>query len=155
VEIAEGGIHHRDVGAAREHEPPGGFILGGSVKPQAIENNVVDHPSRLPKVPDVQIGHLSGGAIDHIVFDRLWLHGTAQDETTRGLMLTGSTYVAVVDSSFSDFHCVAVTGTCSDSQAIGGGIGDRAMGPYKIVNNYLEAAGENIIFWRWRGDSHT
>jgi len=88
----------------------------------------------------------SGGAIDHIVFDRLWLHGTAQDETTRGLMLTGSTYVAVVDSSFSDFHCVAVTGTCSDSQAIGGGIGDRAMGPYKIVNNYLEAAGENIIF---------
>jgi len=43
----EGGIHHRDVGAAREHEPPGGFILGGSVKPQAIENNVVDGAARL------------------------------------------------------------------------------------------------------------
>jgi hypothetical protein len=88
----------------------------------------------------------SQGTADHIVFDRVWLHGTAQDETTRGIMLAGTTHVAVVDSFFSDFHCVSVTGTCSDAQAIAGGIGDQAMGPYKIVNNYLEAAGENIIF---------
>jgi hypothetical protein len=86
------------------------------------------------------------GAADHIIFDRSWIHGTAQDETNRGIMLTGSTYVAVVDSFFSDFHCIAISGACGDSQAIAGGLGTRAMGPYKILNNYLEAAGENIIF---------
>lgn len=82
----------------------------------------------------------------HIVLDRLWVHGTAQDETTRGLYLTGTSYVAVVDSFFSDFHCVSVTGSCTDSQAIAGGMGDNQDGPYKIFNNYLEASGENIIF---------
>jgi hypothetical protein len=86
-----------------------------------------------------------GGTSDHIIIDRSWIHGTAQDETTRGIMLTASTYVAVVDSFFSDFHCVAITGSCGDSQAIAGGVGDHTMGPYKIVNNYLEAAGENVI----------
>ena len=54
--------------------------------------------------------------------------------------------MAVVDSYFSDFHCVSVSGTCTDSQAISGGAGDLPMGPFKIVNNFLEAAGENIIF---------
>jgi len=87
-----------------------------------------------------------GAGADHVVFDRVWMHGTAQDETTRGIALGGSQYVAVVDSYFSDFHCVAVTGACGDSQAIAGGLGDRAMGPYKIVNNFLEASGENIMF---------
>jgi hypothetical protein len=87
-----------------------------------------------------------GGAADHIVIDRSWLHGTAQDETARGIALTASTNFAVVDSFFSDFHCISISGSCGDSQAIAGGLGDRTMGPYKIVNNYLEAAGENIIF---------
>ena len=82
----------------------------------------------------------------HIVFDRMWIHGTAQDETTRGIALGGSTHVAVVDSYFSDFHCVAVSGSCTDSQAIAGGLGNHPMGPYRIENNYLEASGENILF---------
>ena len=85
------------------------------------------------------------GSADHIVFDRMWIHGTAQDETTRGVMLSGTTNIAVVDSFFSDFHCIAVSGACGDSQAIAGGLGDSGQGPYRIVNNYLEAAGENII----------
>ena len=82
---------------------------------------------------------------NHIVFDRVWMHGTAQDETTRGIILGASQYVAVVDSYFSDFHCVAKTGACTDSQAIAGGFNTREMGPYKIVNNFLEAAGEGFI----------
>ncbi len=85
------------------------------------------------------------GTFDHVIVDRSWLHGTAQDETTRGMMLSSGTYVAVVDSFFSDFHCIALTGSCGDSQAIGGGLGTNPMGPYKIVNNFLEAAGENIL----------
>lgn len=86
------------------------------------------------------------GKTHHVVFDRVWMHGNARDETTRGIFLGGSRYVAVVDSYFSDFHCIAMTGACVDSQAIAGGVGNLEMGPYKIVNNYLEAAGENLIF---------
>ena len=81
-----------------------------------------------------------------IIYDRIWFHGTAHDETTRGIQLGGSSYVAVVDSFFTDFHCIYSTGSCTDSQAINGGINKHPMGPYKIVNNFLEASGENILF---------
>jgi hypothetical protein len=87
------------------------------------------------------------------VFDRLWVHGTAQDESVRGIQLGQSRYVAVVDSFFTDFHCVARSGACADAQAICGGIGDGPMGPYKIVNNFLEASGENIMFGGGRGSA--
>jgi hypothetical protein len=83
---------------------------------------------------------------DHLVLDRLWVHGTARDETTRGIYVAGTAYVSVVDSYFSDFHCVSISGACTDAQAIGGGGGDFGGGPYKIVNNFLEASGENILF---------
>jgi hypothetical protein len=86
------------------------------------------------------------GPADHVVFDRMWIHGTAQDETTRGIFLGATRYLAVVDSFFTDFHCVAKTGACTDAQAVFGGVGDAPSGPYKIVNNFLEAAGENILF---------
>ncbi len=82
----------------------------------------------------------------HLVFDRLWLHGTAQDETKGGIHLSGTTYVAIIDSSFTDFHCIALKGSCTDAQAINGGGRDAPGGPYKIVNNFLEASGENIMF---------
>jgi Putative Ig domain len=88
----------------------------------------------------------NGGPVDHLVFDRVWIHGTAQDETTRGIALSGTTYVAVVDSFFSDFHCIAITGSCGDAQTMATGLGDLPMGPYKIVDNFLEAAGENLMF---------
>ena len=88
----------------------------------------------------------AGGPADHLVFDRVWIHGTAHDETTRGIALGGSTYVAVVDSFFSDFHCVAISGACGDAQAINGGLGNLPMGPYKIVDNFLEASGEGLLF---------
>ncbi|HEX9110253.1 MAG TPA: putative Ig domain-containing protein [Terriglobales bacterium] len=83
---------------------------------------------------------------DHIIIDRSWIHGTAQDETRRGVALRGTTYVAIVDSYLNDFHCTSISGTCTDSVAAGGGTGDLASGPWKIENNFLEAAGENILF---------
>jgi len=76
----------------------------------------------------------------------VWMHGTAQDETNRGLLLSGMMYVGVVDSYFSDFHCTAKSGACVDAQAIAGGLGSNPMGVYKIVNNFLEGAAETIIF---------
>ena len=88
----------------------------------------------------------SQGTMDHIVFDRVWMHGTAQDETTRGVELVGGTYISIVDSFFTDFHCISVSGFCGDAQAILGGLGNNPMGPYQILDNFLEASGENIMF---------
>jgi hypothetical protein len=83
---------------------------------------------------------------DHIIVDRSWLHGTQHDDTQNGVLLTGLNYVAVVDSYFSDFHCTAITGACTDAHAIGGGNGDHQDGPFKISNNFLEASGEAVMF---------
>src|ERR1700675_2313908 len=52
---------------------------------------------------------ISGNATaDHVIVDRSWLHGLAQDETHAGVGLNGMTYAAVVDSYFSDFHCISL-----------------------------------------------
>ena len=98
--------------------------------------------------PGVHMRHLvqPEGTAQNLIFDRLWVHGTAQDETKGGVHLSGTTYVAVIDSYFSDFHCIAMRGSCTDAQAINGGGGNAPGGPYKIVNNFLEASGENIMF---------
>ncbi len=83
---------------------------------------------------------------DHIIIDRCWIHGQAQEDTRRGVALRGTTYMAIVDSYLNDFHCTSVTGGCTDSQATGGGTGNNVSGPWKIQDNFLEAAGENILF---------
>jgi Carbohydrate binding module (family 6) len=72
-----------------------------------------------------------------IVFDRCWIHGNATGDIRRGIGMN-SARTAVIDSYLSDFHEVG-----ADSQAIAGWNGP---GPYKIVNNYLEGAGENVMF---------
>jgi hypothetical protein len=94
-----------------------------------------------------------GGSANHIIFDRMWVHGTAQSETRRGIYLSAMTYAAVVDSYFSDFHCVSVSGACTDSQTVSAGGGDFPEGPFKIENNFLEAAGENLIFGGRRAET--
>jgi hypothetical protein len=89
---------------------------------------------------------LGGGTANHLIFDRVWLHGTAHDETAYGIGMNSMTEVAVIDSFFTDFHCVAVTGSCTDAQAFGSTGSSVRNGPYKIENNFLEASGENILF---------
>lgn len=88
----------------------------------------------------------SGGTANNLILDRVWMHGTPHDDTNRGFWLAGGTYISVVDSFLTDFHCVAKTGGCTDSQTIAGGLGSGLMGPYKISGNFLEASGENILF---------
>ena len=87
-----------------------------------------------------------GGTANHVVLDRSWVHGTTQDETKDGIRLSGTNYVAIVDSYFSDFHCTAITGACVEAHAVGGGTGNYQDGPYKIENNFLEASGQAILF---------
>ncbi len=121
IEFSDGANHYRFLGIEITRDSPGASIIA-LVAPDG-------------KVP-----------ADHIVLDRVWVHGTAHDETRRGVFLSGTTNMAIVDSFFSDLHCTAKVGTCTDSQAISGALGDLPMGPYKIVNNFLEASGENLIF---------
>ena len=73
----------------------------------------------------------------HIIVDRCYLHGDPKKGSRRGVALNGR-HLAVVDSYLSDFKEVG-----GDSQAI---LGWGGTGPFKISNNYLEGAGENIMF---------
>jgi hypothetical protein len=73
----------------------------------------------------------------HIVFDRCYVHAAANTNARRGIEMDGA-YVAVVDSYLSGFQ-----DTGADSQALWA---YNTTGPLKIVDNYLEAAGENVLF---------
>jgi len=86
------------------------------------------------------------GTADHIFVDRSWLHGNVNDETQGGFGTSGGTYIAVFDSYLNDFHCISVTGTCTDAHAISGGCSDTQDGPYLIQDNFLEASGEEVMF---------
>jgi hypothetical protein len=105
----------------------------------------ITRPSGVKGAPTlVAVDH--GFTANHLVLDRSWLHGTVQDETRDGFELAGTSNVAVVDSYFSDFHCTASTGSCTDSHAVSGGTGINQDGPFEIADNFLEASGEAIIF---------
>ncbi len=73
----------------------------------------------------------------HIVIDRCYLHGNEQSAVRRAVALNGAD-LAVVDSYISEIHEEE-----ADSQAI---VGWNGPGPFTIVNNHLEAAGENVMF---------
>jgi hypothetical protein len=73
----------------------------------------------------------------HIVVDRCFLHGDPKKGSRRGVALNGR-HLAVIDSYLSDFKEVG-----GDSQAI---LGWGGAGPFRIANNYLEGAGENVMF---------
>jgi hypothetical protein len=73
----------------------------------------------------------------HIVLDRVYIHGHPYKGQKRGISLNGR-YLDVIDSYISDIKAVN-----ADSQALAAWNG---QGPFKIVNNYIEGAGENILF---------
>ncbi len=72
-----------------------------------------------------------------ISIDRCYIHGHAVADITRGVALNSAT-TEITDSYISDIHGIGF-----DTQAICGWSGP---GPFKIINNYLEAAGENVMF---------
>ncbi|MFY9555532.1 MAG: hypothetical protein WAV47_12540 [Blastocatellia bacterium] len=72
-----------------------------------------------------------------LIIDRCYLHGNAEVNLRRAVALN-SAATAIVDSHISDIHEAG-----ADSQAL---CGWNGPGPFKIVNNYLEAAGENVMF---------
>lgn len=73
----------------------------------------------------------------HIAIDRCYIHGDPLLGQKRGISLNSAT-TTIINSHIAD-----IKGVGMDTQAIGGWNGP---GPYVIENNYLEAAGENVLF---------
>lgn len=89
----------------------------------------------------VQIGTSEESTVDelphHIEFDHCYLHGSPTDGQRRGIAANGR-FIKITNSYFSDFKRLG-----EESQAIAVWAAD---GPIEIVNNYLEAAAESILF---------
>jgi hypothetical protein len=73
----------------------------------------------------------------HFVLDRLYIHGDPTVGQKRGVALN-SAHTDVINSHISDIKAQYV-----DSQAL---CGWNGPGPFNIINNYLEASAENVMF---------
>lgn len=116
IGTAAGAHHYRLVG------------LEVSPEPGAYATNVIDFGSGAKS--DADLPH-------HLVIDRCLVRGDPAAGARRGVALN-SRDTGIVDSWFADFKEQG-----ADSQAIAGWGGP---GPFKIVNNHLEGAGENVMF---------
>jgi hypothetical protein len=72
-----------------------------------------------------------------LILDRLYIHGDESKGQKRGVALNSAS-TTITGCYISDIKSVG-----QDSQAI---LGWNGPGPYTITNNYLEAAGENLMF---------
>lgn len=72
-----------------------------------------------------------------ILIDRCYIHGHRVADVSRAIALN-SANTDILDSYISDIHGIGF-----DTQAI---CGWNGPGPFKIINNYLKASGENILF---------
>ena len=88
----------------------------------------------------VEIGSAERSTDDlphHVIVERCLIRGDPRKGSRRGVALNGAN-AAVIDSYIADIKEAG-----ADSQAIAGWNGP---GPFKIANNYLEGAGENVMF---------
>ena len=84
---------------------------------------------RKQKTPD--------SAPHHLVIDRCYIHGFDTQDVQRGISMNSG------DTTISNSYISEIHGVGYDTQAIASWNGP---GPYRIINNYLEGAGENILF---------
>lgn len=80
---------------------------------------------------------LSANLPHHLIFDRCLLQGDPSVNTRRGIAMNGDN-IAVIESYLHNFKDDG-----SDSQALGAW---NCNGPFKIHNNFIEAAAESFIF---------
>lgn len=74
----------------------------------------------------------------HLIFDRCYLHGEPTSNLRRAIAMNSAS-TDIINSYISEVHEFEY----GDTQAIGCWNGP---GPFKIINNYLESAGENVLF---------
>ncbi len=103
-----------------------------------IEIGVAPRVKLIYNIVDFEGGQTSLSQVPHdMVIDRCYIHGDPSNNARRGVALNSAS-TAVIDSHISDIHEVG-----ADSQAL---CGWNGPGPFKITNNYLEGAGENVMF---------
>jgi hypothetical protein len=73
----------------------------------------------------------------HLIIDRCYIHGDPHSDLKRGIALN-SAHTSILNS-----HIAEVKRVGQETQAI---LGWNGPGPYQIINNHLEAAGENLMF---------
>lgn len=73
----------------------------------------------------------------HLTIDRCYVHAAAEGEAKRGVSLQSA------DTEILNSYVAGFKAKGQDSQAVAGWNGP---GPFRIVNNYLEGAGENVLF---------
>jgi len=73
----------------------------------------------------------------HLIVDKNWIHGAETQEVQRCVALNSA------DTEVTNNWITGCHGKGYDTQAIAGWNG---VGRYKIINNYLEGAGENTMF---------
>lgn len=73
----------------------------------------------------------------NITLDRVSIHGAPGQDSQRGVAANGAN-ITITNSRIYEIH-----GRGFDTQAI---CSWNGPGPFKIVNNYLEASGENVMF---------
>jgi hypothetical protein len=141
VRTAPGAGHYRLVGLEIRPGPPRSsaaskaldWVRGNSAKGAAGHSAFLENLMVFGSSANTTLESLP----DHIIVDRCYLHGDPAIGARRGIAMNARTG-AVVDSYISDIKKVG-----EDAQAISGWNGP---GPYKIVDDYLEAAGENVMF---------
>lgn len=73
----------------------------------------------------------------NLIIDRSWIHGFSTQDVQRGIALN-SAETSVINSYISDIHGVGF-----EAQGIAGWNGP---GPFRIINNYIEASTQGILF---------
>lgn len=141
LKTAPGAHHYRFIGL--EIRPAADAPASPSQMARAVRNLIgggeITDALRYSNQTLVQLGANRQKGADvphHLIFDRCYLHGGRRG-ARRGIALNSS-HTAVVDSWLADFKTVG-----EDAQALAGWNGP---GPFRIVNNHLEGAGENLMF---------
>lgn len=73
----------------------------------------------------------------HLIFDRCLITAFSMQSLKRGITLNSS------ETTIQNCYIAGFKSTEQEAQAVGGWNGP---GPFHIINNYLEASGENLIF---------
>ncbi len=126
--FAPGANHYRLVGLELQSDS----TVGGDPMQNPPSNNwsyyLIETTDGMPGDP----------LVNSVTFDRIYGHGSDTQDIIHAVNLDGSN-MAIVDSYISDIHVQA-----ADAQAIL--VTSLSPGPYKIVNNYLSASTENVMF---------
>lgn len=110
-------------------------ILGVEIAQPSKEELVYD----LVKLGDGAAGvqDVSSEVPHHLIFDRCYIHAAADGELKRGIALNSS------DTEIANSHVSGFKVKGQEAQAVSGW---NTPGRIKIVNNYIEGAGENLMF---------